>query len=162
VTDTWQDWLGQLPADSARRAQELRRTLTDAGCPDPAGWARSEVSENIPQAGRYRFLRQLWPQMIDGWHDVIGNLPSAQRALEAGANRDDLVRVARAVAYETVFSLLSYLDDDQPDEAATSLPSWWLGEVGQDGVPTGRTIQGLYEDLLGLDPSGREGQDLWA
>jgi hypothetical protein len=161
VNDAWQDWLAQLPQDTARRAQDLRQKLADAGCLDPDGWARSEISDNIPQASRYRFLHQLWPQMIDGWHDGVDNILAAQRALEAGADRDDLVRLARAVAYDTVFSMLFYLDDDQPDEPAKALPSWWLSELDQTGNPTGRAIQGLYEDLLSLDPSGLDGRDLW-
>lgn len=160
MTDTWQDWLAQLPPDTAHRAQELLRTLTDVGCPDPAGWVRSEIDENIPQAARYRFLHQLWPRMIDVWHGGIGSIPAARRALEAGADHEDLVRLARAVAYETVFAMLVYLDDDQPGASAEALPSWWLGEVDPAGILTGRPVQGLYEDLLTSDPSGSDGQDL--
>jgi hypothetical protein len=161
VTDTWPDWLTELPPDTARRAEELRRRLSLTGCADPEGWVQSEVGENIPQAARYRFLHRLWPRMIDSWGDGIDNLPAAQRALRAGADRDDLVRLARAVAYETVFDLLVYLDHDQPDDAARALPSWWLSELDPAGNPTGRLVQALYEDLLTLDPSGRDGQDLW-
>ena len=119
-----------------------------------------QLHDRITTAG-YRFLHELWPRLIDSWSDGIGNIPAAQRALEAGADHGDLVRLARAVAYETVFGMLFHLDDDQPNEAARALPSWWLGEIDPAGNHTGRTLQGLYESLLTLDPSGRDGQDLW-
>jgi hypothetical protein len=157
VTD---DWLAQLPAGTAERARTLLDALGRLGCPDPDGWVRSEVTEHIPQAARYRFLHTLWPRLIDAWQTGIDNIPAAQRALRAGADRDDLARLARAVAFETVFGLLYHLDDDDPDELADALPAWRLVETGPDGAPTGRTVEGLYESLLGLDPSGREGGDL--
>jgi hypothetical protein len=136
--------------------------LTQVDCPDPDAWVRSEITENIPQAGRYRFLHQLWPRMIDSWRDGIPSIPAGRRAMEAGADHDDLVQLARAIAYETVFGMLYHLDDDDPDEPAKALPFWRLNEIDPTGIPTGRSIDGLYESLLGLDPSGREGQDLWA
>ncbi|WP_238008728.1 hypothetical protein KZZ52_03095 [Dactylosporangium sp. AC04546] len=153
------NWLAQLPADTAQHARRLLDTLSQLGCQDPDGWVRSEVTENIPQAARYRFLHTLWPRMIDAWQTGIDNIPAAQRALQAGADHDDLARLARVVAYETVFGLLYHLDDDDPDELANALPGWRLVETDSDGTPTGRTVEGLYESLLSLDPSGRDGSD---
>ncbi|GAA1607934.1 hypothetical protein GCM10009733_000060 [Nonomuraea maheshkhaliensis] len=68
-------------------------------------------------------------------------------------------------AFETVFGVLYRLDepdlaeDDVPETLQEQLPSWLLVEVaGDDLVPTGRTLVGLHEDLVGLDPSGRNGR----
>ena len=116
------NWLAQLPADTAQHARKLLETLSQLGCPDPDGWVRSEITENIPQAARYQFLHTLWPRMINAWQTGIDNIPAAQRALQAGADHDDLARLARAVADETVFGLLYHLDDDDPDEPADTLP----------------------------------------
>jgi hypothetical protein len=156
-----ENWLALLPADSAQHAQQLLDRLSQLGCPDPVSWVRSEITENIPQAARYRFLHTLWLRMIEPWQSGIDNIPAAQRCLQAGADHDDLARLARAVAYETVFALLYHLDDDDPDEPAKALPGWHLVETDPAGIPTGRTVQGLYESLLSLDPSGRDGSDLW-
>lgn len=155
-----QTWLQQLPTDARERARWLLGALAQLGCDDPVGWARSEIEEDIPQLARYRFLRTLWPQLIDSWCTRITNLPAARRAFEAGASHDDLTRLSRAVAYETVFGMLYHLADD--DQSADELPSWALTEISPAGNATGRLLDGLYEDLLTLDPSGHEGQDLWS
>jgi len=34
-------------------------------------------------------------------------------------------------------------------------------ETGEDGSSTSRVLSGLHEDLLAMDPSGRDGVDLW-
>jgi hypothetical protein len=138
----------------------LRHALDELGCDDPDGWARSEIEENIPQLARYRFLHTLWPQLIDGWRNGVINISAAQRAQQAGADRDDLTQLARAVAYETVFAMLTHLADDQAADGG--LPSWALVETDPGGTPTGRHLDALHEDLLTLDPSGREGRDLWS
>ncbi|MFE2072065.1 hypothetical protein [Streptomyces misionensis] len=38
---------------------------------------------------------------------------------------------------------------------------WLVMESAEDGAPTGRALSGLHEDLLAMDPSGRDGADLW-
>lgn len=137
----------------------LVAALQVMGCSDPEAWAQSEIDENIAQVARYRFLHQLWPRLIDGWSNGLNNIPAARRALADGAKEQDLALLVRAVAYETVFDMLYYLDDDSLD--AAGLPDWALMELDETGTPTGRLVEGLYESLLTLDPSGRDGQDLW-
>ncbi|MFI7423269.1 hypothetical protein [Nonomuraea sp. NPDC049684] len=79
-----------------------------------------------------------------------------------GADRDDLARLARASAYEAVFGLLYRLTaHGQDDEAPDNSPGWRLMETTATGELTGRAVRSLHEDLLGMDPSGREGQDLF-
>ncbi|AGZ40971.1 hypothetical protein [Actinoplanes friuliensis] len=152
-----QTWL-QLSIDDRRRAEKIVAALHELGCDEPQSWAESEISENIPQLARYRFLHTVWPQMIDSWRDGIDNIPAARRVVDSGAGADDVTQLARAVAYETVFAMLCHLEDG---ESAGALPGWALNEVGAAGHPTGRRLGTLHEDLLTLDPSGQDGQDLW-
>ncbi|MFC8722634.1 hypothetical protein [Kitasatospora sp. NPDC057198] len=111
---------------------------------------------------RYALLRALWRDAIDGWSapGALEQLPAARRLLAAGADREDLARLARAVAYEAVFMATETLDHGQ--DAAAPGAGWTLLETGGDGEPTGRPLDGLHEDLLALDPSGHDGADLWA
>ena len=148
----------QMPAHDRGRAQQIAAALHGLGCDDPQGWAESEVSEGIPQLARYRFLRSVWPETIDVWEDGISSLPAARRAIDSGADRQDITRLARAVAYETAFAMLSLVSAGEP---TGDLPAWALVEIDPEGRPTGRRLDGLGEDLLGLDPSSREGGDLW-
>jgi hypothetical protein len=167
VTDEeqqWLQWLQRLSDDDRRRAEQMLQALREMGCQgaDAYLWARSELGENIAQLARYRFLHQMWPRFIDAWRDRIDHLPATDRAIAAGAQREDLSQLARAVAYETVQDLLYYLDDDGLDRPlADQLPYWKLMELDPTGAPTGRQVGGLFESLLGLDPSDLAGDDLW-
>lgn len=108
-------------------------------------------------------LRSLWRGPIGGWADpdAIDQLPVAQRLLAAGANKEDLARLARAVAYEAVFATLDELDTGNDVNVSGIDVGWLVMESAEDGAPTGRALLGLHEDLLAMDPSGRDGADLW-
>ncbi|MGW0192020.1 hypothetical protein [Nonomuraea sp. NPDC003201] len=142
----------------------LRASFEALGAGDPEGSAISEITENIPQLARFLALRSIWPELIDAWASP-GSLetnPAANRLLSSGANRDDLAQLARASAYEAVFGLLYRLTaNGQDDEAPENSPGWRLMETTAAGDLTGRAVQSLHEDLLSMDPSGREGQDLF-
>jgi hypothetical protein len=148
----------QPSTDDRQRAEQIVTALRELGCDDPQAWAESEIAENIPQLARYRFLHTLWPRMIDSWRTGVGTIPAARRAVDSGASAHDVAQLARAVAYETVFAMLAQLEDE---ESPGGLPPWALDEIDPAGRPTGRRLGMLHEDLLTLDPSARDGQDLW-
>jgi hypothetical protein len=92
-------------------------------------------------------------------------VPAARRAVDAGADPDDLIVAMRAAAYAAVHAALYVIDE--PDIAAPQdAPGWSLMEVRYDDLDeelqTGRRIGGLHESILSADPSGREGADLWS
>ncbi|GAA1779860.1 hypothetical protein [Luedemannella helvata] len=97
--------------------------------------------------------------MIDTWRRDTERNRIARSLLADGAGREELIQFARAVAYDTVFSMLYYLEDDGRDDC-NDLPAWALVQTAADGQPTGRVLGGLFEDLLSLDPSGNEGADI--
>jgi hypothetical protein len=130
--------------------ETLRDKFAALGADDPGSWAASEVRENIPQLARFRFLRGMW-SIIDEHGPSAGPAHetgmAARARLEAlGATPDDLRAFARMTAFESVFSVLCFLDDPTGERDVDGLPGWALVEtVG--GEPTGRLVQGLYEDL---------------
>lgn len=151
-------------AEPDARLSELTARMEQLGADDPAGWARSEIQENIAQQARYLFLRRLWPEAIDGWRDpaVISRVPATARVLGQGANPSDLSRALRLAAYEAVFTVLSILDEGYDPDAPEDAPDWRLMETGPPSDQlTGRDVGGLHEDILTLDPSGLEGSDLF-
>jgi hypothetical protein len=160
---TWQSWLSGL-APSKRAAAETLRTQFEAlAATDAPDWARSEIDENQPQLARFVLLRSLWRGAIDGWAGpgALEQVAAARRLLDAGADRDDLVLLARAVAYEAVFATLDEFDCGADVNVSGVDTGWVVMEAGEDGSPTGRFLSGLHEDLLTMDPSGRDGTDLW-
>jgi hypothetical protein len=141
---------------------DLTRRMSELGAPDPASWARSEINDNIPQQARYLFLRNIWPQLIDRYADesVIRRLPATARLLDAGASMADLALALRSVAYETAFAVVDRVDEGYDPDAPRDSPGWRLMETDAERL-TGRAVGSLHESLLSLDPSGREGADLW-
>ncbi|MET7571400.1 hypothetical protein ABZT04_23275 [Streptomyces sp. NPDC005492] len=115
------------------------------------------------QHARSVLLRDLWHHAIDGWSTpgALAQLPAAQRLIAAGADRDDLGRLLRAVAYEAVFATLELMDEGGPANASDLDGGWTVAETAEDGSLTGRVLYALHEDLLTADPGGRDGADLW-
>lgn len=160
---TWQSWLSGLAPQTRATAESLRTRFEALGAPDAPDWARSEIAENQPQLARFVLLRSLWCGAIDGWADpgALEQVPAARRLLDAGADRDDLVLLARTVAYEAVFTAVDELDGGADVNVSGVDAGWVVMEAGEDGATTGRLLSGLHEDLLTVDPSGRDGADLW-
>jgi hypothetical protein len=144
--------------------EDLVRRMRDLGAPEPESWARSELAQDFAQQARFLFLRPIWPEAIDCWGTVdnIRKCPAGARLLDAGASPVDLATMLRAVAYQTAFFMLDRTDAGGDLDAPEDAPGWVLMETRDaGGEPTGRHLAGLHESILWLDPSGREGSDLW-
>lgn len=143
---------------------DLVRRMRELGAPEPESWAQSELEEDFAQQARFLFLRPIWAEAIDSWGtaDNIRKYPAGARLLDAGASPLDLATMLRAVAYETAFYMLDRIDAGGDLSAPEDAPGWVLMETKDEaGEPPGRDLGGLHEDILSLDPSGREGSDLW-
>jgi hypothetical protein len=153
--------------------KKLAKIFSILGVDDPEGWARSEIQENIPQLVGFLILRAAWENIISedktDWMDKDieygSNYPdrpcagaglAMKRMIDKGVDRKDIVELIRVKQYEAVFGMLFSLDDPGDLEPEVGEMGWVLNEVGMDGKYTGRIIQGLYESLMSLDPTGRE------
>jgi hypothetical protein len=166
------DPFADLGREQRRRAAVLRERFRDLGAEDPEEWARSEVSEDIPQLATFLLLRRLWrdaecwredpadwfgpgpvePVPDDPEHPHDPAAQAVARALAAGVSADDLKRIARAVAYDSLFSAVHAIDEGCDPDEAEDLPGWILAEVGPDGQGTGRVVGSMHESLPGLAP----------
>jgi hypothetical protein len=175
---TYTEWLNALPPGKRKQAVALADTFRKLGCDDPEGWSRSEIDQDIAQLARFLFLRPLWKEQIDVWRDdadqwIRDNIEQSHRApngffadaglalerlLACGGKRADIGSVARYVAYSVVFAMLYRISGGCDEEELPNLPTWGLFEFSGSGEMTGRMADALHEDLLGLDPSGREGR----
>ena len=175
---TYEEWFASLSSEKRQKTTDLVAQFRAAGCDDPEGWARSEVSENFAQFARFLVLQSLWWGQIDSWQrdqdrwisrtiddakrDPKGFFSDAGIALahmkERGVLASDIAALARMVAYSTVFGTLNRIDEGQPLRIPPGSPGWCLMEVDADGRPTDRQVGGLHESILSMDPSGREGR----
>jgi len=154
---TWQEWIAELDDDTRARAEALRAAFARLGAGDPEAWAHSQISENIPQLGRFVFLRAVWRE-IDQWRDVH-TVPGL-----AGVATDEAIalaaRVATRTAFEVALNIIQLIDDGGDTTASGPLPGWQLIERDSEGAATGRVLDGLYESFLAADPRQLQAEDI--
>ena len=82
--------------------------------------------------------------------------------LNEGADPAALGHALRLTAYEVVLDVLSTINEGYDPDTPVDAPGWCLIETdSQSQRLTGRHVDGLHETILGLDPSGAEGSDLF-
>lgn len=152
---------------------ELTALFRRLGAREPESWAASQIDEGIPQLHRFLFLRQCWarieeranPASIDAVVEAAEREPSLpfagaglvlKRCLEAGVDRADLVELLRAVQAEFLFEVCYLLEDPSLYEPELDDVGWCVVSTDENFEPTRRSVGGLYESVLDMDPSGRE------
>jgi hypothetical protein len=157
------DTVVMTDADAYARLRDSYRAL---GFPPDAAAAAAESGDEAALAGS-TLLRLCWA-MIDEWRTpgALAGSPAAHRLVEAGAPVEELVNLARYVAYCTIFQLLYVLDEgpnyqlrDVLKLANPEFPGWQLVATDPTATRTDHVLSGLNEGLRGADPSGREGSD---
>lgn len=164
-------WIENLDENGRAEAEALIARLRAMGCPDPEHWARRELRDHAPQLSRLVLLKHLWSESINAWSESLiwidnlieearsdPNAPFADvgralsRLIDSGVDRDAIGRLARFVAYESVFSVVHTLDEGYDPEHEGQLPGWALVERDPLGHPTHRQLTHLHEDLPKLGP----------
>ena len=143
------------------------------GARQPESWARSQLTEGIPQLQRFLFLRQAWSGIVretdsdwiqfeiaraqqrpDEPYAGIGH--ALRRCVETGVSAQDLTDIVRGKQAEFLFHLCYLLSDPSFTEKELSDFAWGLFEVDTDGNPIPPAIDSLHESVLETDPTGRE------
>lgn len=155
-----------------RDERELTALFKRLGAPQPAEWAKSQLKEDIPQLGRFLFLRQAWRQLIDeddpSWIDAsiraahlapdapLSGVGHALIGLRAkGASDEELTDLARGMQAELLASICYLLSDPGDLELEVADVAWALVQVDGDGQIVGQ-LDALHESVLETDPTGRE------
>jgi hypothetical protein len=116
------------------------------------------------EQSREALLRAVWREILATTPDNVRNFPAAERAIAAGASADDVVTAMQAASYETAFRLLYLVASHHvPDgEDGTDFGNGWaLVEFDPASTGSPSALEGVHEDLMEADPSGRAGEDLW-
>jgi hypothetical protein len=152
--------------------KELTNFFSKLGAQNPEGWARSQITEGIPQLARFLFLRQAWKRVV-GANDTSwierelqanatepgGAIVSALRRLLAkDVAETDLTTVVRVMQWQLLFALCQLLDDPGDLEKEVEDVTWSLFQTDDMGRPI-RSINALHESVLETEPSGREMRD---
>lgn len=115
-------------------------------------------------APRELLLSSIWEGVRAWGPEALQNVPAARRAVESGADPEDLVALMRVVAYDTAFGLLAVLDEHGSDRVPFGAPGWALVAATEHGdgrleIGSAAEFECLHEDLLTSDPTGQEGGD---
>ncbi len=145
----------KLDIEQKEKLEKLLQKMENAGAKNPLSWAMSEITEGIPQFGRFLMLKGL----NDITCDVEGNICLADDVDEYYEN--DIYKMSdkiKKIIGETAFNefLKSYtkgvmwqvanlIDDGNYNQ--NNEPGWALSEVNNDGKTTGKFIGGLHESL---------------
>ena len=152
---------------------ELALLFKALGAPDPEQWARSQVTEGIPQLLRFLFLKQAWSSVLSEdsvrWIDneirdadahpdrpYAGLGLALARCRALGVSPADLNAMARCFQAQMLFAVAYLLDGPLPDNELLEDVSWGLFQTDESGRPIGPKVCGLHESVLELDPTGQE------
>src|SRR6478735_1681142 len=108
--------------------KKLAAIFAKLGARDPAGWARSQLEEGIPQLARFVFLRQAWRAIVSeedsSWieeavsrsnthpKEPYAGVGHALRALRArGATDEEVTDLVRGMQARLLFDFCYLLED---------------------------------------------------
>jgi len=148
---------------------ELTALFQKLGARNPAGWAHSQLNEDLPQLARFLFLREAWKLVVADndftWIPARANDdpagpggeigPALQRLFAAGAAERDVTAVVRVMQWRLLFGLCHLLDDPGQLEEDVRNIAWRLFQVDENDQPVAK-MNSLHESVLETDPSGRE------
>tara|TARA_B110001454_G_C12631569_1_gene397193 strand:- start:152 stop:673 length:522 start_codon:yes stop_codon:yes gene_type:complete len=149
-------FLKQIANLSDKQKGELENLvvkLENAGAKKPLSWAISEVTENIPQFGRFLVLRSLWKiaNSVEGNISLAGDFDDTVRdkfeSIKEKIGEDLLTDILSSYSKGLICSLVDFLDEGNSD-IDRDKTSWILMKTDENSEPTGQIIQGLHEDLL--------------
>jgi hypothetical protein len=166
-----EQWLAQLDLKRRKEAETMIKNLWQLGVRNADDIVRKDFLESVPSVAAHLFLHDLQGE-IEGWcKDSDEWVPSfiesceidperqfadagvaLERMVGAGINPADIGRVARMVAYKSLFHFLHVLDQGSEAEAYQDLPGWKLVEVDPQFRETGRTIKDLHDQLREIEP----------
>ena len=115
VEDAAGEWLAGW---NSQTLAELTRRFESLGASEPAGWAMSELTENLAQTARFLFLRALWRRLEAQLDEVDG---AVHRLIAAGGPREDVRHALSSSLYSVAFDFVYLLDEPDGTFHATSL-----------------------------------------
>ncbi len=150
-TEYYKTAVEKLNAEQQNDLENLLEKMDHSGAKNPLGWALSEITENIPQFGRFLFLKELYGII----NDVEENLAFADDVDEN--YEDDIFEVAKklkkVIGDKGLNNFLKSYTKGVMWQVTNQIDgTYGFGEVGwtlkefKNGV-TKRSINGLHESF---------------
>ena len=130
--------------------------LENAGAKNPLNWASSEVSEGIPQFGRFLLLKTLF-DLAKSTKDIIAigadfddSLDQKYNEIKNAVGADKLNDFLNSYSKGMIYNVISVVDDGNVNCDRDKV-SWNLMMTDENDELTGQIIQGLHEDFINFE-----------
>ena len=148
--------IAKLTDTQKEQFESLVIRLENAGAKNPLQWASSEVTEGLPQFGRFLMLKSLFDisKSTDDNISMAGDFD--ENFDEKYAEIKDIVGQEKLLAFLTsyskgiIYNVVEILDEGNREVDRDKI-SWTLMKTDENFEPTGQIIQGLHEDFLEFD-----------
>jgi hypothetical protein len=145
--------IAKLTDKQKEEFESLVIRLENAGAKNPLQWTSSEVTEGIPQFGRFLILKTLF-DISKSTEDNISMAGDFDEGFEDKYSEIiEIVGQEKLLAFLTsyskgiIYNVVEILDEGNR-EADRDKISWTLMKTDENFEPTGQIIQGLHEDFL--------------
>ena len=145
--------ISKLTEEQKSELEDLVIRLDNAGAKNPLQWAFSEVSENIPQFGRFLVLKKLFEiakspkenisTAIDFDDEVEEKFLEISKIVGKKKFLDFLISFSKGIMYNVV-----ELIDEGNRNMDEDKVNWVLLKTDEEGKHSEQIIQGLHEDFL--------------
>lgn len=127
--------------------------LENAGAKNPLSWANSEVSEKIPQFGRFLVLKSLFDiaksteDNISMAGDFVEDFKEKFAEINEKVGQEKLFDFLTSYSKGIIYNIIELLDEGNRDVDRDKI-SWMLMKTDENFEATGQIIQGLHENFL--------------
>ena len=152
--DYYESSIDKLDDEQKKELEELLQNLDEAGAKEPLGWALSQITEGIPQFGRFVFLRELYNIINDteenlaladdideGYEEDIFEVVDKLKETLGEQKFDNFLKAFTKGVMWQVINLIDEANHNQKGE-----PKWSLKEIKNDNT-IGKTLGGLHESF---------------
>jgi hypothetical protein len=142
-----------LSSEQKAALDELINRMKIAGCKDPFLWAFSEITEDIPQFGRFLVLKNLFEIAVDvdrtiEYAEVFANDYTAleEKVLQV-VDKALLKQYLKAYNRGMIGQFIELIDEGN-DDCEKDNVDWVLLKTDSERNHTGQIINGLHENFL--------------
>ena len=145
--------ISELTSEQKNELESLVIRLEKAGAKNPLSWALSEVTEKIPQFGRFLVLKTLFDiaksteDNISIAEDFDEDFNDKFDEIKENVGQEKLFDFLTSYSKGIIYNLIELLDEGNREFDRDKI-SWTLMKTDENFEPTGQIIQGLHEDFL--------------
>ncbi|GEJ32479.1 conserved hypothetical protein [Flavobacterium psychrophilum] len=145
--------ISKLTDNQKEEFESLVIRLENAGAKNPLSWANSEVSEKIPQFGRFLVLKSLFDiarsteDNISMAVDFDEDIEDKFEEIKEKVGQEKLFDFLKSYSKGMIYNIIGLLDEGNLEVDRDKI-SWALLKTDDNFEPTGQIIQGLHEDFL--------------